>query len=124
MRESTIHCLRLANPTIDHEQAQDVQENAEHEPCRIHCCDIRLRVSVSNASKNLKDRGLKHMFDGEVRLAEVPEPPPTCGLTKAAAKIKSLMLKLNYRLYRGMVYQKPEKGRFSFTIFYQSFKSK
>lgn len=114
IEKSTKHCLRLANPSISNEEIQNVMENAEHEPCRIHPCDKRLSLSLSNASTNLKKNGLRHMFDGErAILNETPEPPPKCGLAKAAAKIKILMVNIHYRLYRGMVYAKSPKGKYS-----------
>ncbi|XP_066925671.1 uncharacterized protein [Clytia hemisphaerica] len=87
------------------------------EVCRLHCCDIRIAESFSNASKNLTKSKLVHIYDGMGTLDEdLPEAPPSSNLSKAADKISELMKKLNYRLYRGMVYFKPEEAKFTFKL--------
>ncbi|XP_066918164.1 uncharacterized protein [Clytia hemisphaerica] len=89
-------------------------ELKNHLPCRLHCNDARIAKSFANASKNLHK--LKHMCEFLDSIKELPEVPPSGPLSKAAHKISALMTKLNYRLYRGMVYAKPEEAKFTFKL--------
>ena len=93
-------------------------QRENHLPCWLHCNDVRISQSFSNANKHLNK--LQHM----IQLLDDNELPESGALSKAAHKISALMKKLHYRLFRGMVYAKPEEGEYTFflaNIFLSSF---
>ncbi|XP_066932806.1 uncharacterized protein [Clytia hemisphaerica] len=117
IHDSLFHCFEKANPTMPCDMVDETVRAQRQEVCRLHCCDIRIAESFSNASKNLTKSKLVHIYDGMGTLDEdLPEAPPSSNLSKAADKISELMKKLNYRLYRGMVYFKPEEAKFTFKL--------
>ena len=95
---------------MSEDEVTNIQEQNSQLPCRLHCVDLRISTSFTNASSNLKDDGLKHMCESLQNYDTPIEEPPKGQLAIAINDISTLMNKIDHRLCRGYVYIKPKKG--------------